>query len=211
MTTMSLSLPAPGHATHEAADLAAIVALGSGIREVARLARQVNVTAVNAMLVSRRANGRAVGFAVAASELRGFAAALVTAMEALGHTVSRMVRDVALGRRLARHRQQYARVAGADGTALPGLEAVARRQAGVSTQVVQGLVDDRRELARLAGQALRQCGLGLALARSAAIEAAHAGEFTPMLRQVADQLAAAVTHIADILKGLRGHLEETRP
>lgn len=191
-------------------DLHAIVRIGESIRGVMGTARQVNLSALNAMLASRHSGERAVGFRVAASELRAVAAGLTGGMAGLSDVVSSLVRGVAMRQSKQRTHAYFLRTAGAEEKAARCLGPAMERQVDEVRQHDIQLGQLCRELGRVAGRALRLCDLGLTLSCSARVEAAYAGEFAPVLKQVAEHLTQAIESVADTLRGLMRELAGAR-
>ncbi|OYY92266.1 MAG: hypothetical protein B7Y41_16520 [Hydrogenophilales bacterium 28-61-23] len=193
-----------------AADLHAIVRIGEDIRGVMGTARAVNLAAMNAMLASRRSGEAAVGFRVAALELRGMAAGLTEAMAGLSRLVFGLVRDVALRMHKQRTHDYFQRVENTDPKTVAYLDPLIARQEQEMGQLAFHLGQLRRELDQVARHALRLCDMGLSLSRSARVEAAYGGESAPVLKQVAAHQTEAIESVAATLRGLRLELAGER-
>lgn len=193
-----------------ASDLHTIVRIGESIRGVMGTAREVNLSALNAMLASRHSGERAVGFRVAASELRAVAAGLTGTMAGLSDVVANLVRGVATRQGKQRTHAYFLRTVGAEARAARCLGPAMERQVGEVRQLGIQLSRLCRELGRVAGRALRLCDLGLTLSRSARVEAAYGGEFAPVLKQVAEHLTQSIESVADTLRGLMRELAGAR-
>lgn len=191
-------------------DLHAIVRISDGIRGVVDTARAVNLAALNAMLSSRRGGDNAVGFRVAAAELRGVSTRLMDAMQGLTLLVSSMVNEVAHRQRKRRNQGYFQRVRDSEGRVSGALADISDKQHDEVARLSTLLGQRRRELSLKAGTALRLCDQGLTLSRSALVEAAYGGESAPALKQVAEQLAHAIRSVAETLEGVRFELEEAR-
>lgn len=191
-------------------DLHTIVRIGESIRGVMGAAREVNMSALNAMLASRHSGERAVGFRVAASELRAVALGLTGTMTGLSDVVSNLVRGVATRQGKQRTHAYFRWTVGVEEKAARCLASAMERQVGEVRQLGIQLGLLCGELSRVAGRALRLCDLGLTLSRSARVEAAYGGAFAPVLKQVAEHLTQAIESVADTLRGLMRELAGAR-
>lgn len=193
-----------------ASDLLAIVRIGEGIRGVVDIARDVNLAALNAMLSSRQSGEKALGFRVATAELRGVSTRLADAMQGLTLLVSGMVRDVAMRQHKQRTRAYYRRIEDRARHVPEILGEISNRQESEIIRLGGMLGKHRRELGLRTDKAMRLCDQGLALSRSALIEAAYGGDAAPALRQVAEQLTHSIRAVADTLGKVQAELGEMR-
>lgn len=191
-------------AAAEQADLHALVRLGVGMREVVRHARQVNVAALNAKLASRRQGTAALGFGVAAAALREVADGLGDQMAGLTAEISTMVHGLAKRGRQVRGLAQLHRAAMLHPEAADRLDDMRSRQVLRLDALDARLRDQRVALARRLTGARRLCESGCAIARCAAIEAAHGGVAAVVLGQVAKELRATIDHVSRELADVQG-------
>lgn len=179
------------------------VRINNEIRQVVEASRQVNYVALNALLISRKAGARSLGFAVVARELRTLSRDLEKSMSQLDAVIGDLVTGVAsmIGRgRLL----DYMGAAAAACTRPP--DCMVRTLSGMRRFVEGRQVDVERDweiLSRHFTQALRLSELGGILSRNAKVEAAHGGEMAGALRQVAEQIETSVNQVIGLLRGLR--------
>ena len=190
------------------AALHAVVRVAADIRQVVDHARLVNLTALNAMLSSRNADGRAIGFGVVTAELRNVAAHLVDTMDLLTAEVSRVVRGVALRARREQTRRHLERAAQAGNGECAWLSEAWQRIDADVAQTEATLARQHEQLARLAQRAQRSCEMGLVLSNNARIEAAYGGPLAPRLRLVAEQLGDTIRAVSSSLAAVQKDLNE---
>lgn len=195
---------ASAHAQAAAANepLRLVVEVNEGIRTVIGISRQVNLVAINAMIVAKQAGAQASGFRVVSSELRRFSRQLDGLMQELDRFIYLLVHSVAESARVHRHRHHL------DGIAADSPAAVAIAPARAHIDADRERVDAEslvrwRDLGFHLDRALRLCGTGVALSRAAKIEAVYASTLSGDLRQVAGEIEAAILSILDTLKALR--------
>lgn len=172
------------------------------IKQVVRISTGINLTAVNAMLVAKRAGERSRGYGVVSGELRNFSSKLEDSMAATTALVCGMVRDVAFLLNQSRSQRQIDRAVGASERAAAHLgDAIARkaRIASESRMKLQGL---GHTLARQVHGSMRLCRTGSTLARSARIEAVYGGDMATTLGQVSREVEDRMVELLETLKSL---------
>ena len=188
-------------------ELRRIVHINEEIKRVVATALRINLMAMNAIFLARRAGRTALGFGVLSHELRRFAADLRQQMAALGEmtygsvaTVTGMVKQGHINRLLERTRAEAAgsgrklvddRLYDRDGDAMLHHE---ERIAAVNRRLTQ-MIADTAQLVEL----------GSVLARSAKIEAAYGGGFSADLMQVSSDFEATIAEIQQSLGSLTRH------
>jgi methyl-accepting chemotaxis protein len=179
------------------------VRINNEIRQVVEASRQVNYVALNALLISRKAGARSLGFAVVARELRTLSRDLEKSMSQLDAVIGDLVTGVAS--MIGRGRLLDYMGAAAAACAQPP-NCMVRTLNGMRRFVEGRQVDVERDweiLSRHFTQALRLSELGGILSRNAKVEAAHGGEMAGALRQVAEQIETSVNQVIGLLRGLR--------
>jgi len=184
------------------ADLLRIVRINEQIKRVVGVSFKINIMALNAIFLAKRAGTAALGFGVLSNELRVFSQDLRNCMEALTGLIHDCVNEVSVvlqDTRQTRLLEQAARLA-------PGQAALARvlrtrEQAG--DEHVRRLGSLRRQLKRALEDAFQMVELGGVLAKSAKIEAAYGQSFAPALAQVSGEFDGIVEEIRSSLETLR--------
>ena len=187
--------------TGPGADLLRIVRINEEIKSVVGIAFRINIMALNAIFLSKRAGTTALGFGVLSNELRVFSQDLRTSMEALTGLVHACVAEVSRVLQDIRHTDLLRRaVADSGRAAMAGV--VARREAEGVAHAAH-LAALRKDLQRALEDAFRLVELGSVLAKSAKIEAAYGQSFAGELSQVSGEFAGVVEEIRESLESLR--------
>lgn len=183
------------------ADLLRIVRINEEIKAVVGVAFKINIMALNAIFLAKRAGTTALGFGVLSHELRLFSQELRQRMTALRDLiyacvgeVSAVLQDIRLTRLL--------RAAG-ENCALPALAGVVQRREADHAAHVTRLGGLRKELRRALDDAYQLVELGGVLAKSAKIEAAYGQSYAAALTQVSGEFDGVVEEIRSSLEALR--------
>lgn len=176
------------------------VAINEEVKRVVKISNEVNLAAINAMLIAKRSGRSAAGFGVVSVELRAFSQQLDRVMVEVGAVVASLVVS---GATLCRQRQRQRilqQVAG-DLASTPLLQ-----KEEIINVIGQKIGADIGCLLGGLGKALRLCAIGGAISRSAKIESVHCRQFATELQQVAEQVAQAIEGMMGIVKALQQQL-----
>lgn len=182
-------------------DLVLIVRVNEDIKAVVKLARSINLLALNAILLSRRAGDVALGFGVISDELRRFSKTLTKNMEALMQLSYISIQTISLHQRYLRMNTLMITAAqqitvstyrdclqdGAKRTQL------LRDNTLQSYERLQGLLNDAEDTSRF----------GSVISRSLKIEATYGGGFANMLAQIAADFSLFIDAIPSIIERLK--------
>ena len=91
------------NAPQEASDLSKSVAINQGLKQVVDISHQINLVAMNAILVAKRAGTQSAGFKVVAMELRLFSQKMEESMAKLSLMIFQLVRRIAALRKLEKN------------------------------------------------------------------------------------------------------------
>lgn len=182
-------------------DLRGIVQINEEIKMVVGVAFKINIMALNAIFLAKRAGTAALGFGVLSNELRVFSQDLRNTMQSLtglihacAHQVSKVLQDMRFTRLLLE----------AQRLAPPGKVAQALRQREAENDKhVAALSGLRQQLKRSLEDAFQLVELGGVLAKSAKIEAAYGQAFAGSLAQVSGEFDGIVEEIRTSLESLR--------
>lgn len=170
------------------------------IKGVSLRASKINLMAMNAIFLAKRAGPAALGFCVLSNELRCFADDLRAQMKLLGditlkgvNAVTALVKEARTSRVLDR-----AMAESVDGRRTMVSEVV-RRHGDKQSERGERIQALNRRLTQLIADIAQLVELGSVLARSAKIEAAYGAEFSGPLTQVASDFE-------EIIDGIRGSL-----
>lgn len=192
----------------EARDLRRLVRVNEEIKRVIRISSEVNLVALNAMLVAKRSGERSRGFAVVSSELRVFSRKLEGAMITLGALVFGLVRDAAAMQKQNRERRHWQATMARGAAARDLIQPMLCHKEESMLATGQDIRRDWSRLQLQLGRALQLCETGGSLSRSAKIEAVYGGEASAALKQVATQIEETVNQIFATLKLLRAQTAE---
>lgn len=191
-------------------ELRRIVRISEEIKGIVATAFKINLMAMNAIFLAKRAGQSALGFAVLSNELRRFAADLQQQMAELREatygsvaTVTTQVKQARITRLLERARSE----AQVDGQALLR-ELLCSRDASILAFGEGQMAALNRHLAQMIGDTTRLVETGGLLVRSAKIEAAYGGEFSASLMQVSSDFEKSINDIKISLEGLTKHQAE---
>lgn len=193
--------------SHDAGrELRRIVRINEEIKQVVATAFKINLMAMNAIFLAKRAGQSALGFGVLSNELRRFAMDLQRQMETLRDstygsvsTVTNLVKRARMDRVLERARTAC------QGGSRGGIDRLLdQRRADAGGQNQQVNVVNRR-LSQLIADTVRLVELGSVLARSAKIEAAYGGGFSAALMQVSSDFERTISEIRQSLDKLVKH------
>lgn len=185
-------------------ELRRIVRINEEIKHVVATAFKINLMAMNAIFLAKRAGQSALGFGVLSNELRRFAMDLQRQMTQLRETTYGSVATVTALVKQARLNRVFERVRQESGGATRALidEFLRGRQdLGAASQREQIAALNRR-LSQMIADTTQLVELGSVLARSAKIEAAYGGPFAAALMQVSSDFERTIGDIRHSLESL---------
>jgi len=183
-------------------ELAGIVLVNEEIKAIVATAFRINLMALNAIFLAKRAGNAALGFGVLSNELRRFAQDLTRHMASLRDMTSGSVGSVTGVVQQQRNSAILAAAIRLSGDGVPGVKDARKRGATrlAEQQAKLRTLDMRLRAAVEETQQLVE--LGGVLARSAKIEAAYGGGFSPALMQVSTDFAEVIAQIKRSLEVL---------
>ena len=183
-------------------ELAGIVLVNEEIKAIVATAFRINLMALNAIFLAKRAGNAALGFGVLSNELRRFAQDLTRRMSSLRDMTSGSVGSVTGVVQQQRSTAILAEAIRLSGEGVPGVREARKRGALrlAEQQASLRALDLRLRAAVEETQQLVE--LGGVLARSAKIEAAYGGGFSPALMQVSTDFAEVIAQIKRSLEVL---------
>jgi len=193
-------------ASHAGNGLPLIVEINEQIKDILRISNEINLAAINAMLIANKISKGKSGFGVVSSELRIFSTQLSEAMQVLLGYVTVLVQEMAGQIRLNKVLQlQQAACAGSQQAACLG---------GVVQSKLDGLAErdtarkqHHDKLVAAVTRAKRLCVMGLSLSYSAKIEAVYGESQAGALKQVSEGVEHAISAILQTLEKLEKQLE----
>ena len=185
-----------------ALDLLHIVQINEEIKSVVAVAFKINIMALNAIFLAKRAGTAALGFGVLSNELRSFSSQLRETMLSLNSLIHASVGSVSMLLQDSRYSKILAIAAGQAPQNKPMQKVLERREVH-SDEFRSRLTGLRRELRSSVEDAYRLVELGGVLAKSAKIEAAYGAGFSSSLSQVSGEFDGIVEEIRTSLDKLR--------
>lgn len=196
MTTLTTQRPAVD------TDLLRIVHINEEIKRVVGVSVKINIMALNAIFLAKRAGTAALGFGVLSNELRVFSQDLRTCMESLNGLIHACVNQVSVGLKGIRNSRlltEAARLAPQQ----TSVARILREHEQENERRTQRLTALRRQLKGALEDVFQMVELGGVLAKSAKIEAAYGQSFAPSLAQVSGEFDGVVEEIRGSLESLR--------
>lgn len=191
-------------------ELRAIAEINEEIKSIVCAAENISLTATNSMLIARQEGVKAVGFTVVSRELRMFSEKMVIAMQKLLGLIYRLVVLIARKGRRNNNLILLSKIGTYNELSQARIApACARSQADID-EMERHFSILMRELQITIRHTRKQYSTGLVIARSAAIEAAHGGAVTPVLRNIAQSVEDVVDNISVRIKVLESRLGEAR-
>lgn len=182
-------------------DLLRIVRINEEIKRVVGVSFKINIMALNAIFLAKRAGTAARGFGVLSNEFRVFSQDLRNCMEKLTGLVYACVNEVSV--MLQDLRCTRLLFAAGKMTESVALTAILQRRQVANERHVEQLERLRRQLKLAMEDAFRMVELGGVLAKSAKIEAAYGQAFAQPLAQVSGEFDGIVNEIHVSLEALR--------
>lgn len=183
------------------ADLLRIVKINEEIKAVVSVAFKINIMALNAIFLAKRAGTAALGFGVLSNELRVFSQDLRSCMLTLTDLIHACVNEVSVVLQDVR-RTRLLREAARLAPRSCAVE-VLRQRERENARHAQQFSQLRKQLKRALENAFQMVELGGVLAKSAKIEAAYGQGFAGALAQVSGEFDGIVEEIRDSLESLR--------
>ncbi len=183
-------------------DLLRIVRINEEIKRVVGVSFKINIMALNAIFLAKRAGTTALGFGVLSNELRVFSQDLRTCMESLTGLIHGCVNEVSLALQDIRF-TGLLRLAATQSPQSASLTDVLQRREQEGELHAQQLSRLRGQLKRALDDAFQMVELGGVLAKSAKIEAAYGQSFAGPLTQVSGEFDGIVEEIRNSLESLR--------
>lgn len=199
MTTAMTTISATG--SKAGVDLLRIVRINEEIKSVVGVAFKINIMALNAIFLAKRAGTAARGFGVLSNELRVFSQDLRDCMSSLTGLIHGCVNEVSLVLQDARHTRLLRQAVEMAPT--PQISRVLAARESENDRHSERLTSLRKQLKGALEDAFRMVELGGVLAKSAKIEAAYGQSFAVPLAQVSGEFDEIVEEIRRSLEALR--------
>ncbi len=191
-------------------DLRAMAHINEEIKAVITMSFMINLTALNAIVMSKRHNARS-GFAVVSNEVRVFSGDLNQIMERLRGDVAQVMQHAASLHKL-RKLHHLMQLAGSkmqqNGQQMPA-QAALRGETALA-QTWKTFSRETCKLEAAVDDAIKSCEMGIFLSVQAKIEAAYSRHAAGEFMEVADQFAEKVATEIDYLYKIRQLARDSR-
>jgi uncharacterized protein with NAD-binding domain and iron-sulfur cluster len=169
------------------------VSINEGLKQVVEISHQINLVAINAILVAKRAGAQSSGFKVVAMELRVFSQKMEDSGARLSLMIFQLVHRIAALRKIEKN--------------LRSLDITMHKLAGIDTQIQAVFTkkqeayqrlkstnqDEWEKLEKEIQRSLLLCRAGAMLSHNARIEAAYGGSMLADMQQVAGRIEEMMT------------------
>ncbi len=190
------------HVVKPASDLALSVSINHGLKQVIEISHQINLVAMNAILVAKRAGQQSSGFKVVAMELRVFSQKMEEMMARLGEMIFRLVKRIADLRKLQKNLSLLGTTMKKSPRAAEQLHASHSLKSDQFQQLQEAVEQEWQSLESEVKRSLNLCSSGAMLSHNARIEAAYGGTMLADMQQVAGRIEEIMNLTISYLKQL---------
>ncbi len=183
-------------------DLALSVSINHGLKQVIDISHQINLVAMNAILVAKRAGQQSSGFKVVAMELRVFSQKMEEMMSRLGEMIFHLVKRIADLRKLQRNVHLLGSAIKKSAAAAMQLEQSFQLKNEQYAHLSERVNQEWEKLESEVKRSLNLCSSGAMLSHNARIEAAYGGTMLADMQQVAGRIEEIMNLTISYLKQL---------
>jgi hypothetical protein len=169
-------------------DLYLSVAINQGLRQVTEISHQINLVAMNAILVAKRAGEQSSGFRVVAMELRIFSQKMEDMMSQLEVMIFSLVRRIADLRKLEKNLRAIKATMTRGARAAEQFQESFEIKNAAYLQLKEATDQQWFKLQKEMRRSLNLCSSGAMLSHNARIEAAYGGTMLADMQQVAGRI-----------------------
>lgn len=185
-----------------ASDLALSVSINHGLKQVINISHQINLVAMNAILVAKRAGQQSSGFKVVAMELRVFSQKMEEMMSRLGEMIFHLVKRIADLRKLQRNVHLLGSAIKKSSAAAVQLQQSFQLKNEQYARLNETVNHEWEKLENEVRRSLNLCSSGAMLSHNARIEAAYGGTMLADMQQVAGRIEEIMNLTISYLKQL---------
>jgi methyl-accepting chemotaxis protein len=188
-------------------NLRLVVSINENLKSVISISSQINIVAMNAILVAKRAGQQSAGFRVVAMELRLFSQKIDEMMAFLGSLIFDIVRSVAALQKMEKRLSLLAITMSKNDASKKPLESSYRLKQTAYIEKYTHAKEDWERLESEISRSLSLCSAGAMLSHNGRIEAAYGGTMLADMQQVAnrieDILSQTITNIKQLNINMR--------
>ncbi|GBG12656.1 histidine kinase [Novimethylophilus kurashikiensis] len=194
--------------TQRLPSVADVAQINESIKYAVSLSSQINLNALNSTLVANKAGAAGIGFAVVARELRGFSQRFAVEMGAMTQEVFQLVNGIS---RLSNTQRLFRLLQKAQQQCRENqdrLENPVMRRGEYLERERLRMERGARKIFSALEIASKRCDMGLMIARSARVEAAHGGSYQSALTQVAGDMEYTIGEISTTVRAIAKRLSK---
>jgi hypothetical protein len=189
-------------------ELRGFTAISQHIKQIAFLAGDIELTAINGMLVANKSGKASIGFSVVAHEIQELSTAIIQVTQDLYRLVYEMANLVGNGLNIARMVRILCATATCSERAHGFIfNACNNGRKKLSTSAIR-IRKSADEVGLLLQRTETQCLMGIALGRMGKFEAVYGAEMAERLRQVSAEIQDRMTELLEIVKSLGTDIHE---
>jgi hypothetical protein len=207
LTFLALDFSSPAVMEISENRLVDVVDLNEMAKKVVRLAADIELMSMNALLANKSSGSRS-GFSAVSLELRDFSLEVIEGVENLSGLFSEMISLVAGQMNLARRSRIFAEVLGNSHKAGGFIGVAQSRVNGCRDAATKDFVMSARRAYGLISRIENQCLVGGGLSRVGKIEATYSGAREGMLYQIAQDVGVVISDIFNNISELKGRMKE---
>ncbi len=178
------------------------VSINENLKQVIAMSREINVVAINALLISKRAGDKSAGFRVVALELRAFSEKICDVMDHLGQLIFRLVRSTAELLKQEKSLALLQQTASKCEVAPAALLRHVQQLQDTHEQVQLAKEKEWQQLVVEVQRSLPLCRSAAMLSNNGRIEAAYGNKMLAEMEQISRQIDEVILQIIDQLKQL---------
>ncbi|MBR7800700.1 methyl-accepting chemotaxis protein [Undibacterium fentianense] len=183
-------------------DLSLSVSINQGLKQVVDISHQINLVAMNAILVAKRAGAQSAGFRVVAMELRVFSQKMEEIMSTLSRMIFQLVRRIAALRKLEKNLRSINRTVTKNVNGIHHIGDAFESKQQAYQDLKNATDQEWQALEKEIRRSLNLCSSGAMLSHNARIEAAYGGSMLADMQQVAGRIEEIMNQAIDHLKHL---------
>jgi methyl-accepting chemotaxis protein len=188
-------------------DLSKSVAINQGLKQVVDISHQINLVAMNAILVAKRAGAQSAGFKVVAMELRIFSQKMEESMDKLSLMIFQLVHRIADLRKLEKNLRSITETMQKNANGTHQFEYAYTHKQSAYQELKDATDQEWQTLEKEIRRSLNLCSSGAMLSHNARIEAAYGGSMLADMQQVAGRIEEimnqAIFHLKQLTKSTR--------
>jgi hypothetical protein len=182
------------------------VSINESLKQVIAISSQINIVAMNAILVAKRAGQQSAGFRVVAMELRLFSQKIEEMMAFLGDLIFHLVRRIAELRKLEKRLSLLGITMSKNAESEARMQSSFLQRQTVYAEKYASAQADWEKLEKEIGRSFALCSAGAMLSHNGRIEAAYGGSMLADMQQVANRIESILHQTIATLKQLNTNL-----